>query len=183
MNRQGHKAGIAVLAGSLLVLTSCGGDVSRAEGESRPSTPATQTEAAPALSEEGVAGVQWSSLITQQTQMVTDAQQSWDDATCSAVSAPEAVDCQAHLVAMWLTALAVQTAVDGAQDPMSPSYLGDVPTHLEDAVAATTDAASEANEAGEKVECPGEDCVSTASQFTRAWDRLRLVLAAWEPYP
>jgi len=48
--------------------------------------------------------------------------------------------------------------------------------------AETTAAAETAYQSGEAVTCPGDECVSTAFQFSRDWDALGDALTKWDPY-
>lgn len=104
-----------------------------------------------------------------------DSQGSWDDATCSAVASADAVDCQALLIAMGNRAAAISLTLQGLSERAVPSEMADL-------LSETAAAARTADDAGGAVECPGDQCVSTAFTFERAWDNLGGVLTEWEPY-
>jgi hypothetical protein len=169
---------------ALLLVAGCSGSPDDAPQASE--SPSADPGATPADAEElaDTATVeQWASVIAEQQLSVDEAQESWDDATCSpSVAADGAADCVAYLTVMGLTASTAAITIGGAADPDSPTYIGDPPEEIADLVAATIADAEAAAAASEDVDCFEGDCLSDALEFHDAWNDLRGDLAAWTPY-
>jgi hypothetical protein len=125
---------------------------------------------------------QWASEIAKLRSSYDDAQASWDGATCSAMAAPDAPDCNAWMVTMGYVADTAQITLDGLQNEAGPTYLGAPPEEIVELLAQTTESATNASAAGQEVSCPGDACLSTAFEFERAWKALGEQFAGWDPY-
>lgn len=111
---------------------------------------------------------EWERSVAAERVNVDDVHSDWDDAACSVTTilVDDAADCKAYLVAMTFTAEATALSLSGVENP---------PPGAQD----TIDAAKEAAELGQAVDCPGDNCGTTAMSFMQAWDDLRGALAGW----
>lgn len=169
-----------------LTLAACG-----MQSEPEPAAPSSadqsttaSVEPTPIPEPTGASVSQWAAKIAPLKASWQDQQSSWEDAICSSIAAADAdaTDCQAFLVAMGFTAETISITVEGMTTPGGPTSLGEPPTEIANLHTDMTAAAEAAAEASKVVECPGDDCISTAFEFTRAWSALGAQLQSWEPY-
>lgn len=176
----GGVVGSLVLLAALgvILVRSLGGDEAPATAKPTP-TPTTSTTSTTTA---GSSVEQWAGEVAALQSRWQDAEDEWEDATCSASAVEDAPDCRARLLAMSFDAAAAEVVLDGIQNPASGTYLGSPPEEIATLVAETTDAAAAASEAGQAVDCPGPECLSTAMDAVRAWGSLGDAYAKWSPY-
>lgn len=169
---------LAMSLAVLLALTGCSGT-----SASTPS-PSAATET-PSPSESVVSVSQWASAVAPLKAEWQETQESWEDATCSALAANDgAVDCAAMLTTMQIQAATINLGVSAMANPEAKTgYLGTPPSEIATAYQALADAAKAADTwESSPVDCPGNDCLPNAIEFERAWKDLGSAFAAWEPW-
>jgi hypothetical protein len=162
----------------LLAACSTGG-----ENDTNPTSATTEATTSASAPTTPVATIeQWAGEVAALRQQYDESQGSWDDSACTPSLIEADPICSAYLTVLGLTAQTADITLTGLQNPDGPTYLGSVPDEIAAVLAETTEAAGAAFELSEAVACPGDECVSTAFQFTRAWDDLGTAYAKWEPY-
>ena len=172
-------AALALIATAALAGCSGGGSSSAAQSTPEPSTPAVATTS-PSASET-TTPAQWASQIAPLKADYEDAQTAWDESQCSASTVSDDAVCSARLLTMTTTAKTIQITTSGWTMPAATTFIGEPPTEIKSIYAETTDAAETASQSGDAVSCPGDNCVSTAFQFSRDWDALGDALTKWDP--
>ena len=177
-----RRTAVALALITTAALAGCSGGGSSSAAQSTPEPSASVSETTAPAASETTTPAQWASQVAPLKAAYEDAQSGWDEKQCSISTVADDALCTAQLLIWKLTAQRIQVTADGWTMPAATTFIGEPPTEIKSIYAETTAAAETAYQSGEAVTCPGDDCVSTAFQFSRDWDTLGDVLTKWDPY-
>lgn len=179
------RTALATLALAALMLAGCGSTV-----ESESAVEAEPVADSP-VEEPTSTVAQWASLIAQQKASWEDWEQSWDESSCSGVTAGAEAGGMCRIQLLGAT-YQTQTTTIEYELAMSPGKKGFIaeepPSEIATLFTATQEAAIAARDAGEDwdaADCsltPASDCGALAVSFDRAIGELQSQFDAWSPY-
>lgn len=176
------RAAVAALA-AILILSGC---------TAAPQTDPTPSgaEEAPAV-EESSTVAQWASLIAQQKASWEDWETSWNDASCSGVTAGAESGgmCRLQLMSAMYMTQTTEIEYELATGPGKQGFIAEAPpSEIADLFSATQDSATAAREASAAWDAAGcsltgaGECGALAVSFDRAIGDLTSQFDAWGPY-